>query len=91
MLSGSYEFLAQDRVIFGRPAAEAVLEAADRMGNQRVLIIASKTFSRKTDVVGTFVTRSVSAASACSMSVEYLPRASVGAGRLSKKEMFLHQ
>jgi len=52
MLSGSYEFLAQDRVIFGRPAAEAVLEAADRMGNQHVLIVASKTFSRKTDVVG---------------------------------------
>jgi hypothetical protein len=51
MLSGSYEFLPQDRVIFGRPAAEAVVETADRMAKRRLLIVASKTLSRKTDVV----------------------------------------
>ena len=34
--SGIYEFLAQDRVIFGRPAHEAVLETADRSEERRV-------------------------------------------------------
>jgi alcohol dehydrogenase class IV len=51
MLSGTYEFLPQDRVIFGRPASEAVVETADRMAKRRLLIVASKTLSRKTDVV----------------------------------------
>ena len=48
---GSYEFLPQDRVIFGRPAAEAVAETADRLGKNRLLVVASKTLSRQTDVV----------------------------------------
>jgi alcohol dehydrogenase class IV len=78
MLSGSYEFLAQDRVIFGRPAAEAVRETADRMGKQRVLIVASKTLSRKTDVVGNVRDalggRCVGLFDEC---VEHVPRASV--------------
>jgi alcohol dehydrogenase class IV len=78
MLSGSYEFLAQDRVIFGRPAAEAVLETADRMGKQRLLIVASKTLSRKTDVVGNIRDalggRCAGLFDEC---VEHVPRASV--------------
>jgi alcohol dehydrogenase class IV len=49
--SGTYVFLAQDRVIFGRPASEAVVEEAARRNAQRVFVVASKTLSRKTDVV----------------------------------------
>jgi alcohol dehydrogenase class IV len=78
MISGSYEFLAQDRVIFGRPAAEAVLETADRVGKQRLLIVASKTLSRKTSVVANvrdaLGERCVGLFDEC---VEHVPRASV--------------
>jgi maleylacetate reductase len=78
MLSGSYEFLAQDRVIFGQPAAEAVLETAERLGKRRLLIVASKTLSRKTDVVGNIRDalggRYVGLFDEC---VEHVPRASV--------------
>ncbi|HYG85409.1 MAG TPA: iron-containing alcohol dehydrogenase [Azospirillum sp.] len=51
MQSGVYEFLAQDRVIYGRPAADVVVETADKLGKSRLLIVASKTLSRRTDVV----------------------------------------
>src|SRR5580700_10406781 len=78
MLSGSYEFLPQDRVIFGRPAAEAVIETADRMAKRRLLIVASKTLSRKTDVVPNIQKalgdRCVGIFDEC---VEHLPRSSV--------------
>lgn len=40
-----------DRVAFGRPAAEAVVQAAERLGAKRVFILASATLNRKTDVV----------------------------------------
>lgn len=78
MLSGSYDFLPQDRVIFGRPASEAVLETADRLGKQRLLVVASKTLSRKTGVVtnirGALGERCVGLFDEC---VEHVPRASV--------------
>jgi maleylacetate reductase len=78
MLSGSYEFLPQDRVIFGRPAAEAVGETADRMAKRRLLVVASKTLSRKTDVVSkiqaALAERCVGVFDEC---VEHVPRASV--------------
>ena len=78
MLSGTYEFLPQDRVIFGRPAAEAVAETADRLAKNRLLIVASKTLSRKTDVVpkiqAKLGSRCVGIFDAC---VEHVPRASV--------------
>lgn len=48
---GEYRFIAQDRVIFGRPASEAVLAEAERRGAERVFIVASKTLSRTTDAV----------------------------------------
>lgn len=76
--SGTYEFLAQDRVIFGRPAAEAVVETADRMEKRRPLIVASKTLSRRTDVIqrirDALGTRCVGIFDEC---VEHVPRASV--------------
>src|SRR5271156_2248758 len=78
MLSGTYEFLPQDRVIFGRPAAEAVVETADRMAKRRLMIVASKTLSRKTDVVSkiqaALAERCVGVFDEC---IEHVPRASV--------------
>jgi alcohol dehydrogenase class IV len=78
MLSGTYEFLPQDTVIFGRPAAEAVVETADRMAKRRLLIVASKTLSRKTDVVSkvqaALAERCVGVFDEC---IEHVPRASV--------------
>jgi alcohol dehydrogenase class IV len=78
MLSGTYEFLPQDRVIFGRPAAEAIVETADRMGKNRLLIVSSNTLSRKTDVVSNIRARlgprCVGVYDEC---VEHVPRASV--------------
>jgi len=78
MLSGTYEFLPQDRVIFGRPAAEAVVETADRMAKRRLLIVASKTLSRKIDVVSkvqaALAERCVGVFDEC---IEHVPRASV--------------
>ncbi len=51
MNAGIHEFLAQDRVIWGKPAAEAVLEEADRRGASRIFIVTSKTLNRQTDAV----------------------------------------
>ena len=48
---GEYRFIAQERVIFGRPAADAVSSEADRRGANRVFLVASKTLSRETDEV----------------------------------------
>jgi alcohol dehydrogenase class IV len=78
MLSGVYEFLPQDRVIFGRPASEAVAGTADRMTKRRLLIVASKSLNRKTDVVSKIRSalgeRCVGLFDEC---VEHVPRASV--------------
>ena len=51
MQAGAHEFLAQDRVIWGKPAAQAVVEEADRRGAQRVFIVTSKTLNRSTDAI----------------------------------------
>ena len=51
MKAGIYEFLAQDRIIWNIPAAEAVLKETERIGAQRVFIVSSKTLHRSTDVV----------------------------------------
>lgn len=48
---GEYRFIAQERVIFGRPAAEAIKDEAERRGAKRVFLVASKTLSRTTDAV----------------------------------------
>jgi maleylacetate reductase len=78
MLSGVYEFLPQDRVIFGRPASEAVAETADRMAKRRLLIVASRTLNRNTDVVSKIRSalgeRCLGVFDEC---VEHVPRASV--------------
>src|SRR5205085_11260552 len=38
-------------VVFGRPAAQAVVDTADRLGAKRVFILAGKTLNRQTDAV----------------------------------------
>lgn len=51
MRAGEIVFTGMDRVAFGRPAAEAVCAAAERLGAQRVFILAGGTLNRKTDAV----------------------------------------
>jgi alcohol dehydrogenase class IV len=78
MNAGSHEFLAQDRVIWGKPAAQAVVEEADRRGAKRVFIVTSKTLNRTTDAVAAIVralgARHVGTFDEC---VEHTPRPSV--------------
>ncbi len=50
-MAGSYHYLPLERVIFGRPAAEAAAEEAERIGARRVFIVASRTLASKTDVI----------------------------------------
>lgn len=77
-LTGIHEYLAQDRVIWGVPAAQAVNEEADRRGARRVYIVTSKTLNRKTDAVAriraALGSRCVGTFDEC---VEHTPRASV--------------
>ncbi len=49
--AGSYAYLPLERVVFGRPAAEAAVEEMARIGASRVFIVASKSLARKTPVV----------------------------------------
>ncbi len=51
MRTGEIVFTAMERVVFGRPAAEAVAETAERLGARRVFILAGSTLNRKTDAV----------------------------------------
>jgi len=47
----SYTYLPLERVIFGRPAAEAAAAEAARIGAKRVFMVASKSLARETPVV----------------------------------------
>jgi maleylacetate reductase len=51
MMKGVYEFLALERVIFGEPAANAVLETAKHYGSRRIYLVTSKTLNRSTDEI----------------------------------------
>src|SRR5260370_20182130 len=51
MRAGEIVFTGMERVVFGRPAAEAVAETADRLGAKRVFILAGSTLNRDTDAV----------------------------------------
>lgn len=50
-MEGSYTYLPLERVIFGRPAALAAREEAERIRAKRVFIVASRTLASKTPVV----------------------------------------
>src|SRR5260370_18545930 len=51
MRAGEIVFTGMERVVFGRPAAASVAEAADRLGARRVFILAGSTLNRATDAV----------------------------------------
>jgi alcohol dehydrogenase class IV len=51
--AGSYAYLTLERVVFGRPAAEAAVEEMARIGARRVFIVASKSLAGETPVVAT--------------------------------------
>ncbi|MDP2376795.1 iron-containing alcohol dehydrogenase [Reyranella sp.] len=51
MRAGEIVFTAMERVVFGRPAAEAVAESAERLGARRVFLLAGSTLNRRTDAV----------------------------------------
>src|SRR5260221_3298108 len=51
MRTGSYQYPAMDFVIYGKPAAEALREEAERLGARRVFLIASRTLNTATDEI----------------------------------------
>jgi maleylacetate reductase len=51
MRAGEIVFTGMERVVFGRPAAEAVAETAARLGARRVFILTGSTLNRTTEAV----------------------------------------
>ncbi len=51
MKTGVFNFLAQDRVHFGTPAAQALLAEVDLRGAKRIFVVTGRTLNRKTDAV----------------------------------------
>ena len=51
MRSGTMIFTQMNRVIFGRPAAEAIVAEADRLGAKRVFVLTGRTLNTKTDEI----------------------------------------
>src|SRR5690606_8196075 len=49
--SGEVTFTETKRIVFGRPAGEALREQAEAMGARRVLLIASTSLRKQTDAV----------------------------------------
>ena len=51
MQSGSMVFTRMNRVIFGHPAAQTIVQEADRLEARRVFVLASRTINSKTEEV----------------------------------------
>src|SRR5258708_31330637 len=49
--AGSYQYPPMDFVIYGKPAAEALREEAERLDARRVYLIVSRTLNTKTDEI----------------------------------------
>jgi maleylacetate reductase len=49
--AGSYQFPPMEQVIYGKPAAEALREEAERLDARRVFLIASRTLNIETDEI----------------------------------------
>ena len=49
--AGSYQYPTMESVIYGKPAAEALREEAERLGARRVYLIASRTLNTTTDEI----------------------------------------
>lgn len=50
-MGGEIQCSALEKVIFGRPAAEALAEEVDALGAKRVFLLASRTLSQETDEI----------------------------------------
>jgi maleylacetate reductase len=50
-ITGSYQFPAMESVIYGKPAADALREEAERLDAKRVYLIASRTLKTSTDEI----------------------------------------
>jgi maleylacetate reductase len=50
-IAGSYQFPTMESVIYGKPAAEALREEAERLGAKRVYLIVSRTLNTSTDEI----------------------------------------
>ena len=51
MRTGVFNFLKQDSVHFGTPAAEALLAEARQRGARRLFVVSGRTLNRQTDAV----------------------------------------
>jgi maleylacetate reductase len=49
MRAGVLSFPAIERIVYGRPAADALLDETQRLGAERVFLIVSGTMNRSTD------------------------------------------
>ena len=49
--SGIFSFTAMERVVYGKPAAEAIAAEAERLGSERVFLLISGTLNRTTDEI----------------------------------------
>src|SRR6516225_3595356 len=50
-IAGSYQFPTMESVIYGKPAAEALREEAERLDAKRVYLIVSRTLNTTTDEI----------------------------------------
>ena len=49
--NGIHNYPATDRVVYGKPAAEALSDEVARLNTKRVFLIASRTLNTKTDEI----------------------------------------
>ena len=47
-LAGEYAFPPKDRVVYGKPAAQAIADEAQRLQRQRAYLVVSNTLNRTT-------------------------------------------
>jgi maleylacetate reductase len=57
MIQGSYRYIAQESVVFGIPAAEALLQQVEARKADRVFVVTGRSLSRKTTIVSDVVAR----------------------------------
>jgi maleylacetate reductase len=50
-IAGNYQYPPMESVIYGKPAAEALREEAERLGAKRVYLIVSRTLNTTTDEI----------------------------------------
>jgi maleylacetate reductase len=50
-VAGNYQYPTMESVIYGKPAAEALREEAERLGAKRVYLIVSRTLNTTTDEI----------------------------------------